>query len=31
MARNTAWRDFSGRSDSCAKLMALAEKSIVML
>jgi TRAP-type C4-dicarboxylate transport system substrate-binding protein len=31
MARTTAWRDFSARSDNCAKLLALAEKSIVAL
>ena len=28
MARTTAWADFGGRSESCAKLLALAEKSI---
>ena len=31
VARTTAWRDFSGRSDNCAKLLALAEKSIASL
>jgi TRAP-type C4-dicarboxylate transport system substrate-binding protein len=31
MARTTAWRDFGGRSDNCAKLLALAEKSIATL
>jgi len=31
MARTTAWRDFSARSDTCAKLLALAEKSIAAL
>lgn len=31
MARTTAWADFSGRSDNCAKLLALAEKSIAAL
>ncbi|MET0983278.1 MAG: C4-dicarboxylate ABC transporter, partial [Telluria sp.] len=31
MARNTAWRDFSGRSDNCARLLALAEKSMAFL
>jgi len=31
MARTTAWADFSGRSDSCAKLLALAEKSIATM
>ena len=31
VARTTAWREFSERSDNCAKLMALAEQSIVVL
>ena len=31
MARTTAWADFGGRSESCAKLLALAEKSLVAL
>jgi TRAP-type C4-dicarboxylate transport system substrate-binding protein len=31
MARTTAWADFSGRSENCAKLLALAEKSIVAM
>ena len=31
VARTTAWREFSERSDNCAKLMALAEHSIVVL
>ena len=31
VARTTAWREFGGRSDSCAKLLALAEKSIASL
>jgi len=31
VARTTAWRDFGGRSDNCAKLLALAEKQIVAL
>ena len=31
MARTTAWADFSGRSENCAKLLALAEKSLVAL
>lgn len=31
MARTTAWADFGGRSESCAKLLALAEKSIVAI
>lgn len=30
MARATAWADFSGRSESCARLLALAEKSIAI-
>jgi len=29
IARNTAWRDFGGRSANCAKLLALAEKTVV--
>ena len=31
VARTTAWKEFSQRSDNCAKLMALAEQSIVVL
>ena len=31
MARTTAWADFGGRSENCAKLLALAEKSIVAI
>jgi TRAP-type C4-dicarboxylate transport system substrate-binding protein len=31
MARTTAWADFSSRSENCARLLALAEKSIVAL
>jgi len=31
VARATAWRDFGGRSDNCAKLLALAEKQIAVL
>ncbi|MGJ9416367.1 TRAP transporter substrate-binding protein DctP [Massilia sp. CMS3.1] len=31
MARTTAWVDFSGRNENCARLLALAEKSIVAL
>ncbi|MDB5749241.1 MAG: C4-dicarboxylate transporter [Massilia sp.] len=31
LARTTAWADFGGRSENCAKLLALAEKSIVAL
>ena len=31
MARTTAWADFSGRSENCARLLALAEKSIAAL
>ncbi len=31
MARTTAWADFGGRSESCAKLLALAEKSIAAM
>jgi hypothetical protein len=31
MARTTAWADFGGRSDNCARLLALAEKSMVSL
>jgi TRAP-type C4-dicarboxylate transport system substrate-binding protein len=29
IARNTAWRDFGGRSANCARLLALAEKTLV--
>ncbi|WP_288411522.1 TRAP transporter substrate-binding protein DctP [uncultured Herbaspirillum sp.] len=28
IARNTAWKDFAGRNASCAKLLALAEKTL---
>lgn len=28
IARNTAWKDFAGRNASCAKLLALAEKTV---
>jgi TRAP-type C4-dicarboxylate transport system substrate-binding protein len=31
MARVTAWRDFSGRNDNCARLLALAEQSVAFL
>ena len=31
VARTTAWKEFAERSDNCAKLMALAEQSIVVL
>lgn len=31
VARTTAWRDFGARSDSCARLLALAEKQIAAL
>ena len=31
VARTTAWREFGGRNDNCAKLLALAEKSIAAL
>ena len=31
MARTTAWADFGGRNENCAKLLALAEKSIVAI
>ena len=31
MARTTAWADFGGRSENCARLLALAEKSIVAI
>lgn len=31
LARNTAWRDFGSRSENCAKLLALAEKSLAVL
>ena len=30
MARATAWADFGGRSENCARLLALAEKSIAI-
>ncbi len=30
MARATAWAEFSGRSENCARLLALAEKSIAI-
>jgi hypothetical protein len=28
LARDTAWKDFAARSDSCAKLMKLAEQTM---
>lgn len=31
VARNTAWKEFAQRSDSCARLLALAEQSIAVL
>ena len=31
MARTTAWADFGGRNENCARLLALAEKSIVAM
>ena len=31
MARTTAWADFGGRNENCAKLLALAEKSIAAM
>ena len=31
VARTTSWKEFAERSDNCAKLMALAEQSIVVL
>lgn len=31
LARTTAWADFGGRSENCAKLLALAEKSMLVL
>ena len=31
VARTTAWKDFAGRSENCARLMALAEQSIAVM
>ncbi len=31
LARTTAWQEFGGRSDNCARLLALAEKSLVAI